>query len=43
LYDKDGGGDIDMDEFLAVMADVGFSSEEARRMFKSVDKDGGGT
>lgn len=44
--DEDGGGEIDLDEFLLIMARDKANTdplEEARKIFMMFDKDGGGT
>ncbi len=42
MYDTDGGGELEIDEFTSVLNVAGFSVDEAQRIFSSVDKDGGG-
>lgn len=44
--DEDGGGEIDLDEFLLIMAHDKANTDpldEARKIFALFDKDGGGT
>jgi hypothetical protein len=43
MYDADGTGELEVDEFVSVLALAGFGQEEARRIFSEVDKDGGGS
>lgn len=43
MYDTDGTGELEQDEFTAVLALAGFQAEEAARIFDQVDVDGGGS
>uniref|UniRef100_A0A7S3QZ21 EF-hand domain-containing protein n=1 Tax=Dunaliella tertiolecta TaxID=3047 RepID=A0A7S3QZ21_DUNTE len=43
IYDEDGTGSLEEDEFEQVLALAGFSKEESKSIFKQVDTDGGGS
>ncbi|KAL6759441.1 hypothetical protein V8C86DRAFT_2575256 [Haematococcus lacustris] len=43
VYDTDGSGELDRDEFVEVLGVAGFTSEEANSIFGKVDTDGGGS
>ncbi|GFH32559.1 EF-hand domain-containing protein, partial [Haematococcus lacustris] len=43
VYDTDGSGELDRDEFVEVLGVAGFTSDEAHSIFGKVDTDGGGS
>ncbi|KAF5832574.1 hypothetical protein DUNSADRAFT_11504 [Dunaliella salina] len=43
LFDSDGGGSLDEDEFTQVLGMAGFGAEEAHSIFAQVDTDKGGS
>mmetsp|Transcript_9490 Transcript_9490/g.24197 ORF Transcript_9490/g.24197 Transcript_9490/m.24197 type:complete len:1454 (-) Transcript_9490:818-5179(-) len=43
IYDEDGTGSLEEDEFAQVLSLAGFGPEESRSIFKQVDVDGGGS
>lgn len=42
IYDDNGDGSLDFEEFLSAMQVCGYSEEDNKQMFSEIDKDGSG-
>ncbi|GAX84015.1 hypothetical protein CEUSTIGMA_g11440.t1 [Chlamydomonas eustigma] len=43
IFDADGSGELDRDEFIELLQTAGWSEEDAIEIFEEVDEDGGGS